>query len=392
MRECDDKMHRKVYVEVDRERIGMNVSNVIKKYDHYDYYLGVVKGNAYGHGYEIIPTLIQNGINYLAVSSLDEAIHARRIDESIPILIMEPVDIADVPLCQEQRLTITVSSYDYWQKLAKLSIDEIKIHLKINTGLNRLGIGEKVELKEVYEEMAVKSGIFIEGIYTHLATTGLVDAMYDRQVERFLALTSVIDVQAIPIVHVGRSATLEVKEKLPFANGVRVGALLYGINQTFRSYHGVKGYLRKMRDGWRKRKLNLSKSTLSSGLEVGTGLSLKAPVIEINRVYQGETVGYGGLFKAKRDTYIATLPVGYKDGLYLEFCKSKVWINGQLYPVVGVVNMCLITVEVDEKVSVGSECVVLGGEVCIKGVAALISSTPYVVMTGLSCGISRVYK
>lgn len=385
-------MHRKVYVEVDLKRIGINVSNIIKKYNDYDYYFGVVKGNAYGHGYGIIPTLIENGINYLAVSSLDEAIHARLVDKKIPILVMEPVDIKDIPLCQENKLTITVSSYNYLQDLAKLPTCNIKVHIKINTGLNRLGIGEKVELKRVYDEIALKPGIFIEGIYTHLATTGLLDDMYDKQVKRFMNLTSTIDLQKIPIVHIGRSATLEVKEKLPFANGVRIGALMYGISQTFRDYSAFKGYLRKMRDVCVKRKLNISKSSLFNDLDVAIGFVLKAPVIEINRVYKGETVGYGGIFKVENDTYIAVIPVGYKDGIHLACRKLKICINGKLYPIVGIVNMCMITVEVDAEVNVGDECVIIGGEVCIKDIAVLTRSTPYVVMTAISSGISRIYK
>jgi alanine racemase len=167
---------------------------------------------------------------------------------------------------------------------------------------------------------------------------------------------------------------------------------MYGIRQTFRNYSGVTGYFRKIRDVHIKKKLNISNSSISNDLEVAIGFALKAPVIEINRVYKGETVGYGGMFNVENDTHIAVIPVGYKDGIHLECRKSKVWINRKLYPIVGIINMCMITVEVDTEVSVGDNCVIFGGHICIKDIAALTNSTSYVVMTGISSNISRIYK
>ena len=388
-------MHNKNVVEINLNTLASNVTNLLKKYDQYDYYIGVIKGNAYGHGFGIVPTLIENGINYLAVSSLEEAHAVREMDQSVSILIMEPVLIDEIDVCLAHHFTITVSNFEYFEKLTERPVREedgrLKIHLKLDTGLNRLGIDDQSKLEVVYQELMKREDFYLEGIFTHFATTGACDPLFDRQVAAFLKLTENLDLSQVPIVHLGRSATLETRAKLAFATGVRMGAIMYGINQTFRPYVGLKGFLRKMRDDRRKKKLNISDTYSSNDLEVATAFTLKTPVMEINRVYAGEAVGYGGTFVAEKDTYIAVCPIGYADGLHLGLRHSQVAFNGRRFPIVGIVNMCMITVEVDASVNVGDLLTVLGDEVSLKKVAQLTNTTPYVGMTQVNKDIRRVY-
>ena len=100
-------MHRNTYVEIDLKNIANNVKNIIKNYD-YKYYIGVVKGNAYGHGYGIINTLIENGINYLAVANLDEALEIRKINNKIGILCLEPIDKKYLEICANENISICI--------------------------------------------------------------------------------------------------------------------------------------------------------------------------------------------------------------------------------------------------------------------------------------------
>jgi len=385
-------MYRKVHVEIDLDVIGRNVANITRVHNGFEYYIGVVKGNAYGHGFGVVPTMLANGVNYLAVSSLDEAFSVRQLALDVPVLVMEPVTLDQLKICEEQGFAVTISNYEYWQKFMDLRFSNLKIHLKLDTGLNRLGVDCRKQIDEMYHGLVKKDGVLVEGIFTHLATTGVLDNIYDQQIVKFLRLTAGIDLEAIPIVHIDRSATLETKRKLPFVNGVRMGALIFGINHIFRPYKGLKGKLRQIRDNRTKKQLGLSKSNESTDLEVGFGFALKAEIIEINRVYAGETVGYGGMFKVEYDTYIAVLSIGYADGISTGFHKCQVDINGKLYRVVGVVNMCMLTVEVDESVRTGDFATLIGGVANIRQNAAACGNSAYVAMTKIATEIPRIYK
>ena len=387
-------MHNQNVVEINLNTLANNVTNILSKYNDYEYYIGVVKGNAYGHGFGIVPTLIKNGVNYFAVATTSEALAIRKIDSEIPILIMEPVSIYEIELCMQYNITITISNADYFEMLSDVHVNSdlaLKIHLKLDTGLNRLGIDDRSQLERVYEQLLSREDFYLEGIFTHLATTGVNDGLYDRQIEKFLALTANIDLNTIPIVHVGRSATLETRPKIAFANGIRMGVIMYGINQSFQTYEGLKGMLRKIRDNYRKKKLELSDTYSSSDLKVATAFELRTPVMEINKVYAGESVGYGGTFIAKKDTYIAVCPIGYADGLHLDLRHSQAATCGRMFEIVGIINMCMITVEVDHEVKVGDLLTILGGEISLKKVAQITKTTPYVGMTQVDKQIRRFY-
>ena len=107
-------MYRKTYVEVNIDNLKNNVENIISYYNDYKYYFGVVKGNGYGHGIKyVINEIIESGVNYLAVSSLEEAMEIRNINKEIPILILEPIDLTFLKICIDNNITITVHDYNY---------------------------------------------------------------------------------------------------------------------------------------------------------------------------------------------------------------------------------------------------------------------------------------
>ena len=132
-------MFRKTYVEVNIDNLKSNVKNIVNYYNDYQYYFGVVKGNCYGHGtINVINELIDSGINYLAVSSLEEALEAREINKKIPILCLEPIAIEYIDICIKNKITITVHDFYYAKKLIEKNINKkIKIHLKIDSGMNK---------------------------------------------------------------------------------------------------------------------------------------------------------------------------------------------------------------------------------------------------------------
>ena len=170
-------MYRKTYVEVNIDNLKNNVKNIVNYYNNYKYYFGVVKGNCYGHGITyVINELIESGVNYLAVSSLEEALEARNINKNIPILCLEPIRLEYIDISIKNNITITVHDYNYTKELINKKLNKnLKIHLKIDSGMNRLGFKEKSELNEIYEKLKEKENIEIEGIFTHFATLGIND-------------------------------------------------------------------------------------------------------------------------------------------------------------------------------------------------------------------------
>ena len=164
---------------------------------------------------------------------MEEAISLRRDGIKTPILCLEPIDLKYINECIENNVTITVHDYEYFKELQKIDIQKpLKVHIKIDTGLCRLGLYDKMQIKEVVEGLRKNQNIEVEGIFTHFATDGVYDVSWDNQYAKFQELTSEIDLMKIPIIHLGRSQTLLNHSKIPFANGIRLGIILYGYNTT----------------------------------------------------------------------------------------------------------------------------------------------------------------
>lgn len=385
-------MYRNTYVEINIDNIIENVKNIIEKYNNYKYYIGVIKGHAYGHGEYIAKYIIENGINYLAVSSLDEAIETRKyIFKDFPILCLEPIPLEYIPISIDNNVTLTISNIKYYDELKKLKHKNIKFHLKLNTGMNRLGINNIKDVEKIYNETIDNDNLKMEGIYTHLSTNGVYDKLYKNQLDKFNYLTSSIDLNKIKIVHIGRSTTLDFFPKIEFANAVRIGIMMYGIKSTFPSDYGIRNKLRMRKYAKIREKYNLPIPYIENNIELKQAFSLCSEVIDIQKVKRNEYVGYGSNNIILNDGYIATIPIGYADGLSTNYKKIEVTINKQKYKVIGTINMGMITVFVDDKVSLGDKVEVISMYDSYKEIAKNMNITPYVLMTSINNNVRRVY-
>ena len=381
-------MYRKTYVEVDVDKIQKNVSNIINEYPGYKYYIGVVKGNCYGHGNFLAKYIVEAGVNFLAVSSLEEAIEVRKYTDT-PMLCLEPIEIEYLDKAKELNLSITVSSMEYYKELISSKVKGIKVHLKLNTGMNRIGINKEEQVEEIYNNLIDNKDIKLEGIYTHFSTTGIQDTIYDYQLNRFRTLTQNIDLNKIEMVHLGRSCNLELHPKIDIANGIRLGIVMYGISQSFNRYQGLKGKLRKLKHDYVVKKNNISKVYESSNLKVQTAFKLKTKVMEINDIKKDQVVGYGGTYKLKGDEKIAICPIGYADGLTLNHKNLIPVINGKKYKIVGTVMMGMIAIKVDDSVKYNDEVTLIENN--IKEKSSQVCTTPYILMTSINSNVPRVY-
>lgn len=382
-------MYRNTYVEVNLDNIEHNVKEIVNKYN-YKYYIGVVKGNAYGHGYGIIETLLKNGINFLAVSNLDEALEIRKINQKVKILCLEPIPLEFMHICSKENISICIASFNYYKELVKLNLN-VNVHLKINSGMNRLGFNNKKEINKIFKDIEKQNKIYLEGLFSHFATSGIYDKNYDNQVETFKYLTSEIDLSKIDVVHIDKSATMQAHEKLPFVNGVRLGIILYGCNSIPLYKDTLKDKLRSIKwDLFRKRK-NISTPIINDSINLKLAFSLISSVLEVQDIPENSYIGYGTNTYTKDKIKIAIIDIGYADGISRKRIHSNVEINNKLYPIIAEVCMGMIIVKIDDNVKVGDKVTIIGGKVSISYIARHLNTTVYEVMTMINSNIERKY-
>lgn len=369
-------MYRKTYVNIDGEVLENNIKDIKNKYNDYEYYIGVVKANCYGHGISSIKYLIKGGINYLATSSLEEALKVRKLDNNIPILILEPIHYEDILVASKNNITITIDNKNQFDELLKNKI-KVKFHIKVDTGMNRFGLKNKEDVKYIYDNS--NDNLYLEGIFTQLYSG--VGITFDKEVNRFKELTSLIDLNNIPIVHLDRSLTLEQHERLDFENGIRLGILMYGFNK--------KDY----KPSWKRKLLNTltfkKNNFVPSILNVKTALSFYTEVIEIKEVKSGEIVGYGADYQFKENTRIGILPYGFADYLYIN--KSYVCINGKNYNIV-TNYMDVTAIIIDDRVNVGDKVEIFGNNISIREASNLAKENVYKTICSITNRVPRIYK
>lgn len=387
-------MYRKTYVEINIDNLKNNVKNIVNYYNNYDYYFGVVKGNCYGHGTtHVINELIESGVNYLAVSSLEEALEARKINKTISILCLEPIRVAYIDICIENNITITVHDYSYAKELINKEIySNLKIHLKIDSGMNRLGFKEKSELNEIYEEIKNKENIEIEGIFTHFATLGINDKEWDNQLAKFKEITSDINLKEIPIVHLAKSAAFINHKKIDFANGIRLGIAMYGYDTTPKySNKGIKNKLRNIKRKIRRKIDKVSETVTQIPIELKPAFNMYTEIIQIKKIKKGEFVGYGAGYRAYEDEIIGIMPVGYDDGIFRKSRGRFISINDKKYRIIGDVGMGMTAVKLDNIVNMYDKVTLIGDKISIKEVSNHNGTTIYETMCNIGKNIPRVY-
>ncbi len=386
-------MYRKTFIEINLDNIIKNVKTIIKKYPDYKYYIGMVKSNAYGHGMYVINEMINNGINYLAVSNLEEALDMRRFNKDIPVLCVEPIELDSIDVAIKNNVTITIHDIDYFKKLNNQIKKKIKVHIKIDTGMNRLGIKDKDEFNEIVKLIKENDNIYLEGLFTHFATPGVNDKFYDNQISQFKYITSDIDLSKIDIIHLSSSFIMLAHPKIEIANGVRCGTILFGYDIAPKKLNNSpKNILRKIRNSYLIKKYNISKTYENVDIDLKPAFKVITNVIQIKKIKKHEKVGYGILYEAQKDEIIATLPIGYDDGIGINHENRYVLINNKKYKVVGEISMCMMSVLVDESVKVGDSVTVMGDSITLGMMSRLNNTSIHNTLVNIGKVLPRIYK
>lgn len=336
----------------------------------------VVKANAYGHGaVPVAERAFQAGVQGFAVAYVREALELRARLPSARILLLGMAQPEDVPLLCEQGITPVVTGVEHARALAAAvgTRKSLPVHLKIDTGMSRLGIPWEAAV-EVARAITQLPALAVEGLCTHFATIQPDNPRQaELQFERFAGVRTVVEivVRRRLFCHVSSSLPYLFKKEWDF-DAVRPGILLYG-------YESVSG-------------------TLDRAVTRPI-LQWKTQAIQVKTVPAGTPVGYGGTFVTERATDIVTLSAGYADGYprSLSNC-GQVLLGGRRRPVAGRVSMNWITVDAGPEcgIQAGDEAVLLGEQggasIWADEIAAQCGTISYEILTGIHASTERRYR
>jgi alanine racemase len=366
---------RPTRAEINADALRSNLSAIRRHVGRGVRVMAIVKANAYGHGItEVSRVLADEGIDYLGVGFLEEGILLRNAGVVAPILVLGGVLGEQTASFLEHNLEITVSSIELARRInaeAGSAGRKARVHLKIDTGMERIGVRPENAMAFV-RETASLPGIDLVGIYSHLATADEKDKSFAReQLQKFSGLIRTVEAAGIriPLKHIANSgAILDIPEAR--FDMVRAGMMLYGVYP--------------------------SRET-SESVPVKPTLSLKSKVVFLKEVPAGKSIGYGRTYVTKKPTRIATIPVGYGDGYSRMLShKVEVLIRGKRYPGVGTVCMDQMMVDVgnDTSVHVGDDVTLIGrdgnDEITPWDIAGKIGTNQYEVLCMIAARVPRV--
>ncbi|TPH32775.1 alanine racemase [Helicobacter pylori] len=375
-------LKRASFVEVDTASLRHNfgaVKSIVPKDAHI---MAVVKANAYGAGaIKASEIFLQEGANYLGVATLDEALELRSHFSKTPILILGYSPNSNASMLIDNDLSAMIFSLEQaevFSQMALKSQKRLKIHLKIDTGMHRLGLEPNFKSIEIIKKIRTLKGLEVEGIFTHLSNADAkIKTHAKNQMKAFNAFLEQLFNQKIEFQyrHAYNSAgilSLCNGNENRFLNLYRPGIMLYGFYPS-----------------------NGMKETCPTILK--NVISLKAQIVQIRSVKKGEFIGYGEHFYTNEETLVGVLALGYADGLMRALGnRIQVAINNQLAPLIGKVCMDQCFVKLNNIQAKEGDEVILFGDKSAKAndaseIAALLNTIPYETISTLSKRLERVY-
>ena len=361
---------RPTYLEVNLPQLKQNLEAIRAKVAPAKV-MAVLKANAYGHGVDGVAPYIAPYTDYIGVAIVEEGIHLREMGIEKPILVMGGTLSEQIPAFIQHDLTLAASSMQLLEaaeQAARAAQVKLKVHLKIDTGMERLGVHE-YEAEPFISRSLSCSHLNIEGIFTHFANSDSADLTHARlQLERFQAVLHIYEELGAPhppLRHTANSgAILQLPES--YFDMVRPGVMFYGV------YPGR---------GVRKT------------VEVKPALTWHSRVVYSKITKPGRPVSYGSLWQSEVPARIVTIPCGYADGYFRRMTDhAQVIVNGKKYPQVGRVCMDQFMVNLGgDEAGVGDEVILLGAGITAEDFADWTGTNEYEVMTNISARVPRVF-
>jgi alanine racemase len=345
--------------------------------------IAVIKANAYGHGSpRVARALEEAGATMLACADIEEGIVIRQAGVHVPVLVFGALSVSDLDGLFEYSLTPTISTPGAARAVQAAAAKRntiIPYHLKIDTGMNRLGFRHD-NLRRTLPDLLRSPNLRLDAVYTHFASADVPESpTFNEQRERFESVWTVAQeiagatLGSRVIRHAANSAAT-LRDSRVWYDAVRPGLLLYGIVPP----------------------------PLASTIPLEPVMSLTSRVVAVKGLRPGELVGYGGRFEASQPRTVAVVPAGYADGLDTRLCgRGHVLVRGRRAQIIGAVSMDMITIDVTDHgdVQPGDEVVLLGKQgdeswqrIDAREVAAAIGTIPWEIVCRLGTRIERQYE
>lgn len=349
-------MYRSTWMEVNLDAIMENVRTIKKICGKK--FIAVLKADAYGCGdIQVANAVLEAGADMIAVSSLDEAMMLRNEGYSGELLILGSTDPADCSVMIENNISATAYSMQWVEEVTKHDCEGFKVHLKVDTGMNRIGFHEISELQQA-KRLLLDSKCAMEGIFTHFACAENSREMTDRQYMKFADAVKALD-YPFKWIHCDNSAaTIFFKD--PLSNACRVGISLYGISDV-------------------------------PCTSLKPALALYTKIFMTKTVPAGESIGYGATYTAHSDEMIATVPIGYADGFIRANQGRKLWADGVYAEVVGRVCMDQCMLKLPEYRPEGTTVEIFGPHISIEDMARELDTITYEIICLISGRVTRRY-
>ncbi|MCA1057085.1 alanine racemase [Rossellomorea aquimaris] len=371
--EAQTQFYRDTWVEIDLDCLTENIQN-IKRHIASDEVkmFAVVKANAYGHGdVPVARAALEAGVHGLAVAFLDEAISLRKGGIEAPILVLGASRAEDVKLASDFDIALTNFSLEWLEEAAE-ELDEeagLKVHIKCDTGMGRLGVRSVEELKEM--ETFIRSGrkFQLDGIYTHFATADELDDTYlEAQLGRFEEMVSVLN-ERPPYIHSSNSAATLRKSKTHFT-AVRVGIAMYGLTPSEEMKSVLPFQLKEV-------------------------FSLYSRLVHTKEQQAGDKISYGSTYETKEKEWIGTVPIGYADGWLRKLQGQEVIVAGERVPIVGRICMDQCMISLPGPMKSGERVTLIGKDghekVSIDEIAEKLETINYEIPCIISPRVPRIY-
>lgn len=372
-----DKYNR-VVSEINLDTIAHNTKQIRKIVNDKTDIMVIIKADAYGHGaVEVAKVALYNGASALGVAISDEGIQIRNNNINVPILILGYTPETKIDEVIKYNLIQTVFTYEMAEAISKVAtkLEKIaQIHIKIDTGMSRIGFLPNDKAIDDIIKISKLKNIEINGIFTHFATSDEIDKSFTyKQAQIYQNFVNKLEALGvyIPVKHVSNSGAIIDLPEFAF-NMVRAGIILYGMYP--------------------------SEDVDKSKIDLKPAMSLKTQVSYIKEISSNSPVSYGRTYYTKTNTKIATIPVGYADGYSRALSnKGRVLINGEYANIIGRICMDQFMIDVTHipNVNIGDDVILIGEQnnkaVTAQEIARLIGTINYEVVCMISKRIPRVY-